>query len=124
MLATIAVTRRTPPDRAAPRCCRAPAPSNGAIPKLRDPALRHPPLERIEVGRAVITHAGRDRYLQSEDNSALTFDDIYRRWFFDVCRWARAAGGPNADVHQPVVDTEGYINVWRNRYSVSWQRTW
>jgi hypothetical protein len=24
-------------------------------------------------------------------------------------------------VHQRVVDTEGYVNVWRNRYSVPWQ---
>jgi hypothetical protein len=24
-------------------------------------------------------------------------------------------------IHQRVVDTEGYVNVWRNRYSVPWQ---
>jgi hypothetical protein len=24
-------------------------------------------------------------------------------------------------LHQRVVDTEGYVNVWRNRYSVPWQ---
>ena len=24
-------------------------------------------------------------------------------------------------LHQRIVDTEGYVNVWRNRYSVPWQ---
>jgi RNA polymerase sigma-70 factor (ECF subfamily) len=33
-----------------------------------------------------------------ERRSATAFDDLYRQWFHDVCRWARALGGLDADV--------------------------
>ena len=42
--------------------------------------------------------------IQSHDNiplsleEPLSFEAFYRKWFFDVCRWARAMGGPQADV--------------------------
>lgn len=36
--------------------------------------------------------------VQCQENIPLGFDDFYRKWFFDVCRWARAMGGFHADV--------------------------
>lgn len=39
-----------------------------------------------------------DSPIQSQGNVPLSFDEFYRKWFFDVCRWARAMGGLNADL--------------------------
>jgi RNA polymerase sigma-70 factor, ECF subfamily len=36
--------------------------------------------------------------LQVEGKIQLSFDDIYRKWFHEVCRWSRALGGLHADV--------------------------
>jgi RNA polymerase sigma-70 factor (ECF subfamily) len=33
-----------------------------------------------------------------EPRSSTAFDDLYRQWFHDVCRWSRALGGLDADV--------------------------
>jgi RNA polymerase sigma-70 factor (ECF subfamily) len=38
-----------------------------------------------------------ERPLQGEGNIP-DFDDVYRDWFHEVCRWARALGGLHADV--------------------------
>ncbi len=36
--------------------------------------------------------------IQSQRDSPHSFDEIYEQWFHEVCRWARALGGLNADV--------------------------
>lgn len=41
---------------------------------------------------------GRAPEIQSQKNNSLSFDEFYRKWFFDVCRWARAMGGLHADI--------------------------
>lgn len=35
---------------------------------------------------------------QGDGNIPVSFDDLYQLWFHEVCRWARALGGLQADV--------------------------
>ncbi len=49
--------------------------------------------------------------LHQEDDFPLTFDELYERWFHDVCRWARALGGLHADVED--IAQEVFIVVRR-----------
>lgn len=48
---------------------------------------------------------------QGEGNIPVSFDDVYRDWFHEVCRWARGLGGLHADVED--IAQEVFIVVRR-----------
>ncbi len=58
-----------------------------------------------EQGEASVTS------LQGEGKILVTFDNVYRDWFHQVCRWARALGGLHADVED--IAQEVFIVVRR-----------
>ncbi len=61
---------------------------------------------------------------RSTPASASAFDDLYRQFFHDVCRWSRALGGLNADVED--IAQEVFLVVRRKLDSFDGQhpRAW
>ena len=54
----------------------------------------------------------------------LAFDDVYERWFDQVARWARALGGPSADVDDLAQEVFVVVNRKLERFDGRDPRSW
>lgn len=61
-------------------------------------------IPRKETGLKGDGSPQRDEDKTASSFTASSFDEIYERWFHDVCRWARGMGGLHADVEDIAQD--------------------
>jgi RNA polymerase sigma-70 factor (ECF subfamily) len=72
------------------------------VPNKLSPAL--PLSTKVETGSVMANDWGVEASASPTQPHTLSFDEIYRTFFDEVCRWTRALGGPEAEREDLVQD--------------------
>lgn len=60
--------------------------------------MAHPKSVRPPIAGASQTAAASQKAVEDQFPEASDFEQLYRKWYVEVCRWVRAVGGLDADV--------------------------